>query len=75
MSSSGYLVPRSQDETQEKLWTETWKRIDRFLPDLKKEIDLEGAGVEENARGIENLAPAAEKVEAGTAQGQSEIKA
>lgn len=69
MSSSGYLVPRSQDETQEKLWTETWKRIDRFLPDLRKEIDLEGAGVEENVRGIENLAPAAEKVEAGTEQG------
>lgn len=51
MSSSGYLVPKSQDETQEKLWTETWKRIDRFLPDLREEIDLEGPGVEENVKG------------------------
>lgn len=42
MSSSGYLVPRSQDPTQEKLWVETWKRLDRFLPDLRKELDLEG---------------------------------
>jgi golgi-specific brefeldin A-resistance guanine nucleotide exchange factor 1 len=41
MSSSGYLVPPSQDASQEKLWTETWKRIDRFLPDLRKELDLD----------------------------------
>lgn len=41
MSSSGYLVPPSQDPSKEKLWTETWKRIDRFLPDLKSELALE----------------------------------
>ncbi|EHL00147.1 hypothetical protein M7I_3912 [Glarea lozoyensis 74030] len=41
MSSSGYLVPPSQDPEHEKLWVETWKRIDRFLPDLKKDLDLE----------------------------------
>ena len=41
MSSSGYLVPPSEDASQEKLWTETWKRLDRFLPDLRKELDLE----------------------------------
>ncbi|CAG8979878.1 hypothetical protein HYALB_00002651 [Hymenoscyphus albidus] len=41
MSNSGYLVPPSQDPMQEKLWVETWKRIDRFLPDLKKDLDLE----------------------------------
>lgn len=41
MSSSGYLVPPSEDPSQEKLWTETWKRIDRFLPDLRKELDLD----------------------------------
>lgn len=41
MSSSGYLVPPSQDPTQEKLWVETWKRLDRFLPDLRKELDLD----------------------------------
>ncbi|KAF8861848.1 Sec7-domain-containing protein [Acephala macrosclerotiorum] len=41
MSSSGYLVPPGEDPSQEKLWTETWKRIDRFLPDLRKELDLD----------------------------------
>lgn len=42
MSSSGFLVPPSTDSSQEKLWVETWKRLDRFLPDLRKELDLEG---------------------------------
>lgn len=41
MSSSGYLVPPSEDPSQEKLWTETWKRLNRFLPDLRKELDLD----------------------------------
>ena len=43
MSSSGYLVPPDQDPSHEKLWVETWKRLDRFLPDLKKELDLDGS--------------------------------
>jgi golgi-specific brefeldin A-resistance guanine nucleotide exchange factor 1 len=41
MSSSGYLVPPNQEPAQEKLWVETWKRLDRFLPDLRKELDLD----------------------------------
>ncbi len=41
MSTSGYLVPKSDDSRQEKLWSETWKRFDRFLPDLRKQLDLE----------------------------------
>ena len=41
MSSSGYLVPPSKDPSQEKLWVETWKRIDRFLPDLRADLQLE----------------------------------
>ncbi|KAI1074627.1 hypothetical protein F5B20DRAFT_595974 [Whalleya microplaca] len=41
MSSSGYLVPPSKDPSQEGLWAETWKRIDRFLPDLRNELALE----------------------------------
>lgn len=41
MSSSGYLVPPSKDPSHEKLWVETWKRIDRFLPDLRAELALE----------------------------------
>ena len=41
MASSGYLVPASQEPSQQRLWTETWKRLDRFLPDLRKELNLE----------------------------------
>lgn len=41
MSSSGYLVPPSVDPAHEKLWVETWKRLDRFLPDLRKELELD----------------------------------
>lgn len=41
MASSGYLVPPSREPSKEELWVETWKRIDRFLPDLKKELALD----------------------------------
>ena len=41
MSSSGFLVPPTEDPSKEKLWVETWKRLDRFLPDLRKELDLD----------------------------------
>ncbi|KAK3318569.1 hypothetical protein B0H66DRAFT_557713 [Apodospora peruviana] len=41
MSSNGYLVPPSQKPEREELWNETWKRIDRFLPDLKDSLALE----------------------------------
>ncbi|KXJ95211.1 hypothetical protein Micbo1qcDRAFT_115600 [Microdochium bolleyi] len=41
MASNGLLVPPSTDPEQEKLWTETWKRIDRFLPELRKELALD----------------------------------
>ena len=43
MSSSGYLVPPSKDPSQETLWAETWKRIDRFLPDLRNDLAFEEA--------------------------------
>ena len=65
MSSSGYLVPPSQDPTHEKLWVETWKRIDRFLPDLKKELDLEGPKEE----GKPLVSPTVDKV---TVEGEKE---
>lgn len=41
MSSTKYLVPRASDPSKEELWRETWKRIDRFLPDLKGELALD----------------------------------
>lgn len=41
MSSNGYLVPPSRNPEREELWNETWKRIDRFLPYLRKDLDLD----------------------------------
>ena len=41
MASSGYLVSPKQEASKEKLWMETWKRIDRFLPDLRSDLALE----------------------------------
>ncbi|KAI1103900.1 hypothetical protein F4804DRAFT_308829 [Jackrogersella minutella] len=56
MASSGYLVPPSKDPSQENLWVETWKRIDRFLPELRNELALE-----EPEAAPEEQQPAAEK--------------
>ncbi|KAJ2998601.1 hypothetical protein NUW58_g273 [Xylaria curta] len=55
MSSSGYLVPPNKDPSQEKLWVETWKRIDRFLPDLRRDLSLEA----EEEEGVAPEAPTA----------------
>lgn len=41
MSTNGYLVPPSQNPDRAELWHETWKRIDRFLPELKNSLALE----------------------------------
>ncbi|KAI9759743.1 MAG: hypothetical protein M4579_002128 [Chaenotheca gracillima] len=38
MSSGGYLSPPDQDPANEKLWTETKKRLDRFLPNLFEQV-------------------------------------
>ncbi|WEW60968.1 GDP/GTP exchange factor for ARF [Emydomyces testavorans] len=38
MADGGYLAPPSKDPSKEKIWVETQKRLDRFLPDLFKEI-------------------------------------
>ncbi|KAK5657707.1 hypothetical protein OQA88_2779 [Cercophora sp. LCS_1] len=49
MSSNGYLVPPKQNPEREELWNETWKRIDRFLPDLRKDLALEDETQQTNA--------------------------
>ena len=38
MSSGGYLVPPDQNPHEEKLWVETWRRLERFLPNLRAEL-------------------------------------
>ncbi|KAL3472092.1 hypothetical protein BJX99DRAFT_11435 [Aspergillus californicus] len=38
MADVGHLVPPTQDPSKETIWKETKKRLERFLPDLFKEI-------------------------------------
>jgi brefeldin A-resistance guanine nucleotide exchange factor 1 len=38
MASGGYLIPSSQNHEQTRLWDETWKRLERFLPGMFAEI-------------------------------------
>ncbi|KAL5051851.1 hypothetical protein BDW71DRAFT_1418 [Aspergillus fruticulosus] len=48
MADQGHLVPPSQDPSTENIWTETKKRLERFLPDLFKEIFPEVPAPKEN---------------------------
>lgn len=44
MASSGHLVPPAQtkdDPEKERMWNETWKRLDRFLPNLKQDTGFD----------------------------------
>ena len=38
MADEGYLRPPEEKPEQERLWRETRKMLDRFLPDLFKEL-------------------------------------
>lgn len=39
MADSGYLAPPpTEDSSKEKIWVETSKRLDRFLPNLFEEL-------------------------------------
>ncbi|KAI8942638.1 hypothetical protein NX059_000692 [Plenodomus lindquistii] len=44
LSNGNYLAPPDQNPQREELWNETWKRINRFQPNLLKEIFPEEAG-------------------------------
>lgn len=43
MSSGSYLVPPDEKPEKEELWNETWKRINRFLPNFFTELFPEEA--------------------------------
>jgi brefeldin A-resistance guanine nucleotide exchange factor 1 len=44
MSNGGYLAPPDENPEQEELWNETWKRVNRFLPNFFAELFPEEAG-------------------------------
>lgn len=43
MADGGYLVPPNEKTGNNKLWDETWRRLDRFLPNLFAEVFPEHA--------------------------------
>lgn len=43
MSNGGFLAPPDVNPEQEELWVETWKRINRFLPNFFAELFPEEA--------------------------------
>ncbi|KAF4971167.1 hypothetical protein FSARC_1889 [Fusarium sarcochroum] len=58
MASSGNLVSPHKDPSKEELWTETWKRIDRFLPELRGELALDEPPSEDKAANQTDDVPA-----------------
>lgn len=46
MASSGYLASPDRDASKKEFWTETWKRIDRFLPELRTDLALDTSGAQ-----------------------------
>jgi len=38
MTSNGSLGSRSNSTTREEMWSETWRRIYRFAPNLKEDL-------------------------------------
>jgi brefeldin A-resistance guanine nucleotide exchange factor 1 len=70
LSNGGYLAPPDEEPEQEELWNETWKRVNRFLPNFFAELFPEEAGKTLGKREVVvGREKAGEKVEEG---GESE---
>jgi brefeldin A-resistance guanine nucleotide exchange factor 1 len=67
MSNGGYLAPPDENPEQEELWTETWKRVNRFLPNFFAELFPEEAGKPKRSKEV----PVREK-EKGKEQAEGE---
>jgi brefeldin A-resistance guanine nucleotide exchange factor 1 len=50
LSSGGYLSSPDEKPEQEKIWNETWKRINRFQPNLLAELFPDEAGKPKTSR-------------------------
>jgi brefeldin A-resistance guanine nucleotide exchange factor 1 len=53
LANGGYLAPPEEQPRREDMWTETWKKINRFQPELFGEIFPEEVG-KVVAKGKEN---------------------
>lgn len=68
MSNGGYLAPPDEKPEQEELWNETWKRVNRFLPNFFAELFPEEAGKPKK------VLPVREKEKEKEVDGEKEIK-
>lgn len=74
LSNGGYLVPPDEEPEKEQLWNETWKRINRFQPELFKELFPEEVGKPKRSRD-ERPKEVAEKADgSGEVEAQGETK-
>ena len=51
MADGGYLAPPSNNEKPSEIWEETWKRINRFLPGLFREVFPEPRALPSDSHG------------------------
>ena len=63
MADGGYLKSPTEGEKPSAMWEETWERVDRFLPDLLREVFPETKASEAQVRGSADL-PARSKPDA-----------
>jgi brefeldin A-resistance guanine nucleotide exchange factor 1 len=70
LSSGGYLSPPDEKPEQEQIWNETWKRINRFQPNLLAELFPDEAGRPPKTRGEERAPVESAPVE--SAKGEEE---
>lgn len=69
MADGGHLVPPAQDPSKEQIWTETKKRLERFLPALFVEIFPEAAAKEQPAPVPDDSPPATTEKKPETGDG------
>jgi len=78
LSNGGYLAPPDEKPELEDMWTETWKRVNRFLPSFLGELFPEEVG-KPRRREKEEVLPVREKEGEGEkegeeAEGEGEVK-
>ena len=72
LSSGGYLAPPEEKPERERLWVETWKRINRFQPELFKELFPEEANKPVKAREMDVAVRGGKESAGEEAGGESE---
>ena len=78
MVDGGYLEPPSKDEKPSQIWEETWKRVDRSLPSLFRDIIPEpkatGARIDKATGLLERPEIEAEPERDGRKEAETEVK-